>query len=69
MGDPARKPAPDAPALENNDGWEDEIDRRMDEVRTGQVMLVDWEDIRAEMDARLAAVAEARGATPQRTAP
>jgi hypothetical protein len=27
---------------------------------------VDWEDVRAEMDARLAAIATARGATPQR---
>jgi Putative addiction module component len=69
MGDPARKPAPDDPGsdpLEEDDGWEDEINRRIEEVRTGQVELVDWEDVRAEIDARLAAIAKARGATPQR---
>lgn len=69
MGDPARKPAPGSPGsdpLEAEDGWEDEIDRRIEEVRAGQVKLVDWEDVRAEIDARLAAIAKARGAAPPR---
>jgi putative addiction module component (TIGR02574 family) len=55
MGDAARKPAPENQGidpLEEGDAWEAEIDRRIEEVRTGRVQLVPWDDMVAELKAK-----------------
>lgn len=65
MADPARKlpPVDDDAPLEGEaweDAWDEEIARRIGEVERGEVELIPWEDVRAEIDAKLAAVAARR---------
>jgi predicted transcriptional regulator len=58
MSDPARKTAPDEhldDPLEHGDAWEQEIDRRIADVREGRVELLEHEDVMADIDRMLAA--------------
>jgi len=57
MGDPARKPEGDDELSdsEHGDEWEAEIDRRIEDVRSGRVKLIPHEQVMAEIDERLAA--------------
>ena len=58
MDDPARKATDDDPLdepFEQGDAWEQEIDRRIADVREGRVELVEYEDVMAEIDRLLAA--------------
>jgi putative addiction module component (TIGR02574 family) len=55
MGDPARKPAPEDHAddsLEHGDEWEAEIERRAEDIRSGRVQGVPWEQVEAEIRAK-----------------
>lgn len=55
MGDPARKPAPEdheVGPLEHGDEWEAEIDRRIQDVRSGRVKMIPIEEVEAEFRAK-----------------
>jgi putative addiction module component (TIGR02574 family) len=69
MGDPARKSASDdheADPLEHGDEWEEEIHRRIKDAEEGRGESIPWEDVKAEIDAKLAAIAQARTTTSRR---
>ena len=55
MGAPARKPAPEdheLDPLEHGDEWEAEIDRRIQDVRSGRVKMIPIEEVEAELRAK-----------------
>lgn len=79
MGDPARKPEPDddQPTWNHPPGedltqeeweaaWDEELTHRIGEVERGEVETIPWEQVRAEIDAKLADIARSRAAAGRR---
>ncbi len=43
----------DEAELDHGEAWEAEIGRRIEEVRSGQVQLIAWEEVQAEIETML----------------